>query len=90
MPTVQVIHETDNVTIRLISVAPGKSFFLQHHDDKHSLAIPLTHLENDAPYDLLVNYLLHHAPPGQHYSLHHSTTSETDEQFVQLLWRKIK
>lgn len=90
MPTVQVLHETENVCIRLISVPVGKSFFLQHHDDKHSLAIPLEHLEKDVPYTLLVNYLLHHSPAGQHYSLHHSGANDKEEQFVQLLWRKMR
>lgn len=90
MISTKILVETTNLTVKLITLLAGESVFLQHHDDKHSLVIPIAHMERDVPYDILINYLLHHAPPNQYYSLHHSDSSATEEMFVQFLWRKLK
>ena len=84
--TVTKLYETSNVCIQLVSVPRGESRFLQRHEAQHSLAIPLNHLEQDVPYPVLINYLLHHVPPNTYYSLHGADSMA--ETFVQLLWSK--
>jgi hypothetical protein len=88
MPTVEQLFISENVCVRLVTVLPGEAFSLQRHADKHSLAIPLGQLERDTPYELLVHYLMHHAPPKSYYSLNNASTDGQPERFLQVLWTK--